>query len=485
MKSNKLRIALILLAGVTVTGLGYWTGYQQGQTSAKAQALAANTPKKTGTANRSSSLSLGGNSQAGQTLEQLLNSTGRPDFNAINDWAKSLSLEQTAAAMTELQAMPAGAARDNILRSLVNEWGAKDPKGLLAATDTITVPRLREGGITNALRTLAADNPKDALDWIKQSAADTSSADLARRYAAAIGGVASNDPAGALALAGNLSEATPADRTAKTRAMESVANAMAQQGKYSDAVALFAQMPAGQSQTDAMAQLANRWSQSAPLDAAAWVGSIQDPRLRSSVGSDLVSNWAASDPAAAAQWAAQMDTQAAAAAAAGGPGGGRGGANQSQTLLADAVSTWARYDLNAAGQFINDLPASAMKNNAIASFATQAARDDPTSAVNWVNTITNPRAKATATQQVVMEVAQQDPRSAMQILNSSTVLTDQQKQDMLTTIQTNRRTAPAQNNGGGGGGGGRGFGGGGGGGGGGGFGGGGGGGGGGRPGGGG
>jgi hypothetical protein len=235
-----------------------------------------------------------------------------------------------------------------------------------------------------------------------------------------------------------LDESSRNDRQVKTKAVEGLADSMAAQGRFTDAVALFNQLPADKLQNDGLSKLMDTWAQVAPQNAASYISTVQDAGLANDLGQSLTDVWAATDPAAAAKWAVQMDMQTAAAGTTlnnGGNNQGNGNNNSVDTLLSNAIDVWSKYDLNAAGQYLNQLPASTTKDSAIVSFVSRAAQDDPASAMNWAVTITDPSAQQKALAQVAKQWIKQDPAALNQFLTTTTTLTNQQKQAMASAAQ--------------------------------------------------
>ena len=415
---------------VVLTSSAFWAGRLSVAGGTFSSAIAGASGSSASASGSAAQFAGGANSAAAMSLDGFLKGSVHPNADDLARWAKSLSPDDCAAAMSQLQSLPAGLLRDTVLKAVINAWAQRDPKSFLAALGTVTVPRLREGGVTAALGSLAAANPQDALDWIKQNTADTSNRDLGRRYAAAFGGYAATDPQGAITLAAGLDESSRNGRQIKTQAMEGIANSLSDLGKFTDAAALFSQLPTGQVQNDAIAQLTDRWAQISPADTAAWLATVPSAAIRSDSGQNLTDNWTGSDPQAAATWAAQMDQLNAAAGV---------NVNNGDSLLSHAIDIWSRYDLNAAGQYLNQLPASPSKDSAIASFADRAAQDNPGSAMQWVATIQDPQTRQDSTQQVAKQWAKQDPAAFNQFLSTTTTLTDQQKTSLLNSVQNNGR----------------------------------------------
>jgi hypothetical protein len=431
---NTLPKVLLAVAACAVSGAtGFWYGKSNLAASTSGEAAGA---KSASTSTRASSsnaafASGGGvadplNGATGSQAAQILEKLAKTDPAALAAWAKTLSPDKCASLLASLKGQPANAMLSAVLDAVVTSWAAQDPKSVLGAPDAIGIPRVREDGVDAALKALAAQDPKAALDWIKQNPGTASAKALQTRYDAAIAGYASTDPQGAFAAVMALSEGNPSDRQLKTSALQSLADSLAASGSFTDAVTMFGQLPAGQSQNDAYARLAQRWAEASPTDASAWVATLTDPTARAQAGRSVVDAWAASDPASAAAWAAQMDQQS--------TGGGTAG---SASLLAAAIRDWSTYDLDTPGQFLNQLPASPTKDSAIGIFALSAAQEDPQSAMQWVSTVSDDGMRNRLTMGVAFQMLQQDPASFNAFVNSNTTLLSDQQKQMLQNIPPN------------------------------------------------
>jgi hypothetical protein len=420
MKSSPIKLIALLIACATSAAGGYWYGQNN---SAK---TAAKSTAKAPTSNRSSqSMMALGQSVSTLSWQDLLKSKGKMNADTLAEWAKNLSPEEAAAALKGLKDQPANVQRNDLMGALYNAMAERDPQGFLGSLGDITVPRLREGGVDAALKAMATSDPKAALQWIKDNPGTASTSAEQQRFAAAIAGYAATDPAGALAAINALGDTSPQDRQMKSAATQALATTLTSQGQFSQAADLFNQLPSGQTRTDAYSQLAQQWAGSNPQDAANWVAGLTgDPALKASASAQVAKAWAANDPAAAATWAAQQDLQNADPNAPGTPNG---------QLLATAIQSWAGYDLDGPGQFLNQLPASPTKDSSVAIFAMSSTSEDPQSAMQWVNTITNDQTRNGATIGVALQWMQQDQAGFNAYLSTSTTLTDQQKQ-MLSNI---------------------------------------------------
>jgi len=350
------------------------------------------------------------------STEELLRSKGKLDAANLAIWAASLSPADCAKNLDDLQKLPAGQKRDAMLAALSNQWAKTDPKGFLAVSGKMTNPLAKQASTSTALTTWATQDPKAALDWLKQNPGSTSALNT-QEYNAIISGYAVSNPAEAFNLVSTMPDgatAFSADSRAKLAAFQALISGVGSTGNFSSAVDMISQLPPGtQLQTQAYSSLVAQWAQTSPADAAAWVAANSANSTAGQVrnyDSMIASNWAQSDPAAAALWAAQQDAtmQASNANGTSGPGGGRGGRGNS--LLATAVGTWvAEGGINDAGSYLNSLPASTSKDQAVAAFVNGSSSEDPAGSMAWAGTITNPNLQQRAQDQVAATWSQSDP----------------------------------------------------------------------------
>ncbi len=305
MKSTWLKILIFLLMAAAGAIGGFWLGHRSAAKTAGAgtRAMAAKSLRAVLTSGTS-----------GQAVDwrALFYSTGKLNPDLLGAWARNLDPKEIADILNSLKGEPPTAKRNDLMGALYNAWAENDPKGFLGSINSITVPRLREGGVDAALRAWAEQNPKDALQWIKDNPGTSSTAAAQQRYAAAIGGFAASDPAGAVAEVSGLNDDNVRDRMFKMEATKALADALADQGGFSQAATFFSSLAAGQTRDDAYTELAQRWAETSPQEAATWVEAMAgDPSLKSSVGMQVAKIWAENDPAAAATWAAKVDAMAA------------------------------------------------------------------------------------------------------------------------------------------------------------------------------
>jgi len=422
-----MKYLLFIIVGTVIGAIAFESGYHLGQTK---PVIAENNGG--GVAARLGALhGLRANLEIGSTgqsvdWQTLLKTSDPLESSLLAAWARSLEPGAAAEIINALKAQPANLRRNDLLGALYNASAEHDPKGFLSDTNGILVPALREKSIGTALKTWAAQDPKAALQWIKDNPGTASASAGDERFAAAIAGFASTDPTGALATVSALSDNNPRDRLMKSAATKALADALAEQGQFTQATTFFSELPAGQTRNDAYAELAQRWTEIAPTDAATWVeGLTNDASLKEAMGSQVAKEWAMTDPASAATWAAKMDAQdTAAGVSEGSPG---------STLLATTIRAWTTYDLDSAGQFLNLLPSSPTKDPAVAIFALRASQEDPQGAFQWVSTISDPQMRNGLMVGLSLLWMQEDQAGFNQFLGSSTMLNDEQKQ-MISSI---------------------------------------------------
>lgn len=420
-KLSSLKIIASLLVGGALAAGGYYYGRQSALLTANNTSHKISTGATGFKGAKISTAKLTLENQA--SLEDFLKLKGKPDAGDLSAWVRGLSPEECAAAIASLQAKPAGNPRDAILDAIVKSWAGRDPQGFLSVADGMTSPRMREQGVNAALKALAAQDPQAALKWLKDNAGTGSLANQQARYNALIAGYAATDPAAAFMLVSSLADNTPASQRQKTQALQAFMGGLADQGRFTDAVAFAGQMADGPMKNQALSALAQSWAQGAPADAAAWIGTLADPAMRNNLSAQLVSTWAGTDPLAAAAWAAQADLQSAGAA----PDPNNPAPFNNSNLLASLVNNWAGYDLDAVGSYLNTMPASSEKDGAIASFALNAATQDPEGTMSWVSKVGDDAMRQRLAMVAALQWQSVNPDAANQFLASTTLLTDEQK----------------------------------------------------------
>ncbi len=95
------------------------------------------------------------------------------------------------------------------------------------------------------------------------------------------------------------------------------------------------------------------------------------------------------------------------------------------------MRTWTDYDLDSAGQFLNQLPNTPAKDPAVAIFALRASLENPSDVFAWVNTISDESLRMRITGAVALQWMKQDPDGYKQFLGNTTQLSDQQRQMLM------------------------------------------------------
>ncbi len=415
-----MKISLLKSSGyfafcAAVAGMSFWYGRHSAAADALASPLnrlAANGPKKREDA---SFLNASGNLD----LAALLHAKGKPNAALLEVWAAGLSPKECMANLEQLKTAPPSAMRDALMAALIGSWAKQDPSGFLAGSGTISSPQMRESGINAALKSLATTDPKAALLWFKENPGNGSTASEQQRFASIIAGYASVDAQGAFDTVNALALDTAADRALKTLALNALTTSLADAGRYAEAVGFLTQLTDNNLRNQALGGLLARWGQDAPQDALAWLATVDDPYLKNTFGPQVTAAWAATDPQAASAWALKqaMDPKNA------------GDAN-SLNLLASAIRSWARFDMDGTGEYLNALPASPEKDRALVTFALSAGQQDPVSALQWAATVQDEGVRQRLAMTAALQWAQTDQTAFNDFITSTTLLTDDQKQQV-------------------------------------------------------
>jgi len=370
---------------------------------------------------------LNGSGKPVPSLQDLLHLKTRPDADSLKAWADSLDPAQCPGLLTDLQKMAGGQPRDSLIAAMIASWAERDPDNYLKDLSSVSSPRVRETGVADALKAMAEKDPKAAVAWLTDNKDAVPNNMLTQRYRNAIQGLADNDPKAAFAFVTALDSGSTANAQIQRQGLNTIADAMANQGQFSDALAMFAGLPDADRAT-ATAELMTQWAQMSPTDATTYIASITDPAQRATTETEVVRSWARTDPQAAAAWATQYDQSV--SASTGQPSG---------QALADTMRSWSRYDLDGPAQFLNGLPPSPANDQAVATFAAQARNTDPASAMNWVGQITDPTMRERTAGSIALRMLATGDTDGVQAAIQNNTLTPDQAQWLSSLPTDNQR----------------------------------------------
>jgi hypothetical protein len=421
MKSPKLKIFLMASVWGVSSAAAFWYGRHS------VSAIAATPGHGKAYHDGNQPIYLNGSGKGPMTLQDFLRLKTKPDADALKAWADSLDPSQCAGLLKDLQKMPGGNPRDALIAAMIDSWAARDPKNYLDNSANISSPRERETGVADALKAMAETDPKAAVAWLADNKDAVPSQVLTARYRSAIQGLAASDPQAAFAFVQALdSGSSTTNAQIQRQGLNTIADALASQGQFTDALAMFASLPDDQRGT-ATAELMTQWAQMSPTDATAYIASLTDPDQRATTETEVVRSWARTDPQAAAAWAAQYDQSVSDSSG-----------QQSGQALADAMRSWSRYDLDGPAQFLNTLTPSPATDQAVATFAAQARNTDPSSAMNWASQITDPTMRERTAGSIALRMLATGDTDSLQAAISSNALTPDQVQ-WLSNLPTDNQ----------------------------------------------
>jgi hypothetical protein len=411
--------------------------------------------------------------QRNQTMSQVL-----------GEWAAS----DSAAALQWMQNNTMGATQTMALAQIVQNTAGTDPQGALAIVQQMADAPNHNNLLFQTIGQWSQDDPAAALQWAK---ANLSGTDQATASTIALAGLAQSNPAAAAETVATMGNSTQRDQL-----VQQVAQGMATTD-LDGALAWINSVPnlsdAGKSNA-----IASAFGNLAQLDPAAAAQKFQSLSLDANISTTVLNNfsqqfatqWAQGDPAAAIAWSenltgparqaaltgalntlAQADPVSAWNTAASLPANDPDRA----ALLNNVISNWARNDpagvvsanvlgnLNPSQQnnairqiasayinqdpagastWINTLPASLSRDQAVVNLlaAAPGSYDTPTG-MAWAASITNATVQMQAYNTVVQQAARTDPGAAQAAINAVPNLTDDQRaqlaQIVTQTIQTN------------------------------------------------
>ncbi|HTB64134.1 MAG TPA: hypothetical protein VK737_11180 [Opitutales bacterium] len=412
-----------------------------------------------------------------------------PDFNQRNQtmstvlgqWAES----DSAAALKWVQTNTVGTTQTMALSQIVQNTAGTDPQGALAIVQQLSDAPNRNNLLFQTIGQWSQDDPAAALQWAKTNLSGT---DQTTASTIALNGLAQSNPAAAADTVATMGSSPQRDQL-----VQQVAQGMATTD-IDGALAWLNSVP-NLSDASKSNAIASAFGDLAQLDPAAAAQKFQTLSLDANISTSLLNNfsqqfanqWALGDPAAAIAWSenltgparqaalsgalntlAQADPISAWNTAASLPANDPDRA----ALLNNVISNWARNDpagvvsanvlgnLNPAQQnnairqiasayinqdpsgastWINTLPASQSRDQAVQNLlaAAPGSYDTPTG-MAWAASITSPTMQTQAYTTVIQQVARTDPGAAQAAINAAGNLTDAQRQQLTQIVLTSQ-----------------------------------------------
>ncbi len=281
-------------------------------------------------------------------------------YHALFD---QLAKNNLSSAVGWLQSAPAGEARENSLRAVMDNWTLKDASAALAWAKNLEDAGERSAALESALTTLAAGDPQKTIELASQNleggaldrVLQTSLQQLATENPQAAAEAVGQLPAGelqknsALSVARSLAAQDPNAamtwlQTLPADTQPVVLNNVLEVWLKQDATAAgkyVSEMSAGSAQDSAVSHFAENWAEKDPAAAVNWAESLSNTSAQNAAVISLASGWARMDPAAAVRWTAELPAENPARIAA----------------LRGAYSYWDLTDKTTAGNFLETLPA--------------------------------------------------------------------------------------------------------------------------------
>ncbi|HTB63165.1 MAG TPA: hypothetical protein VK737_06215 [Opitutales bacterium] len=406
-------------------------------------------------------------------------------ITAVEDMLQGWAEIDPQGALTWAAALPPGSIRASALTAALSNLAQQDPK---AAVDYVgKIPRAQDRNqlMTDVATAWAVNDPAAALAWVDEfpstPAHDTAISDILQH-------LSQNDP---VTAAADLSQID--NQSVRERTMAQIAATWEQVDLPAALEWSLAQRTSGRIAMDMTDTIMHDWALEDPAATAQYIANLKDqPNYTKYLGS-VMANWMSADAPSALAWAQSLPDQIGhdevmitytiqstntdpvaawnaaqtidlsptnknytmtnvitkwaaldpASAAANLTNTLSDNPDMLNTAITEISKNWIQQDQTAASQWIDTLPASPARDGAVAQLVTVALQKDPSSALNWAATIGNDNQRADQINRVVTQWARTDPTAATAAVQNADV-TDQQRQNMLSTIQRLSKVTPAK-----------------------------------------
>lgn len=212
----------------------------------------------------------------------------------VRRWAR----HDAAAASVWAQQLPAGSLRQDAMSGVAVEWANTGLGEAVAWGRLLPEPAEKQAVLFSVANEAVRLDPVVALQLATELPVDTRSTDLiqrsSREWAAA-------DGEQAVTWARQIE-----DGDLRGQVLASMAVALSENDPVTAATVVTSEIPAGRAQSDAVVGIIERWAQSQPEQAAAWVEQFPDNDLKSAAVENVVAMWSLSDSQKAEQWRNQV-----------------------------------------------------------------------------------------------------------------------------------------------------------------------------------
>lgn len=302
--------------------------------------------------------------------------------------------ENAQVAMKAIQNLGSRDPSQFYLTSLfASAWGRMDGAKAVAYMQEQNSGRASMMGSAAALSGWAMGSPDEALAWLGEQEENPQNMIYT---SGVISGLAKSDPAKATEFLNTI----PEDNQMRGRYVDILAAEQAKLG-MDEATSWAEGLDDEGLRSDAFEDLANRFTQQDPAKAGEWIASRADEAWAKDAVVEVADEWAEQDPAAAVEWAHTLpeDSQLGAMSA--------------------ALKEWTESDPTTASEYLADMEASPVRDQAVAGFTDQLAREDPQSAVTWAETIQDEGTRVEALTDAARAWMRQDQEAATAWLQSS------------------------------------------------------------------
>jgi hypothetical protein len=222
-----------------------------------------------------------------------------PEFAASGKELRQRLLERWGAqdpraATAWIGRMSAGEARDEAFADVARGWAARDAEGARTWALALSEPSARDGALIQVGYELARTRPVEAME-LAIAMQPTGRRDELLNYSATQW--ASQAPEEAVDWASQVS-----DEALRNRLLKDIFTEWGDGDPMAAATAAVKSMPAGREQNDTVVGIVQRWAQTEPKTAGAWVSAFPDGELRETAGRELITIWADQVVEEAGQW---------------------------------------------------------------------------------------------------------------------------------------------------------------------------------------
>ena len=386
-----------------------WNG--EGEPGASSASSLQTTPAYRVTA-RTSGVEIG--QELRDYFDHALADDGRPDWGSFMSLVGGLDPEQLPEAWVLLQEQPWSSEKQETMEAFMVHWAQQDSEAALEFARSLTSSRQRHLAYSTALKTWATADPEGAVEWYEERVANGDGAPGRAFFA----GLHAVRPELALQMVWDMEDL---GRSAEMLRSIYLPRDGDRESGASSVKALFDVEEDPERRAVLARIVADVWAKEDPMRAVAWAQELEDEAdTQHGIYMAAARSWGRREPEATMGWLQENEIE-----------------NIESGVIHQITRSWSHDDRTSLGQWIEETPASPLKDSVISTEVQHRRYRDPASALALAESLSNPDARYKAMAGVADHWMRRDKNAAASAVLASSMPPDLKRKYAMKVIPKN------------------------------------------------